>query len=97
MIDGYNDPQEKDDLIHHVLYQSANSVWQVWIREDEERYTPHRSVVTYVNRLGRPEFANQFRNWTFSTDVKAAATRYGIPGNLEGWKKVEWVNPIGVN
>ncbi|MGI9263427.1 MAG: DUF2092 domain-containing protein, partial [Gammaproteobacteria bacterium] len=93
LIAGYDDPDEADDLIHHVFYQIANTNWQLWIREDTERYTPHRSVVTYVNRLGSPEHVNEFRNWKFSTDVDAAAKAYGIPKNLEGWKKVDFVNP----
>ena len=97
LIDGYDDPQEADDLIHHVLYQSSNTTWQLWIREEEERYTPHRSVVTYTNRLGRPEFANQFRNWSFDVDIDKAAADYGIPENLDGWTKVEFENPIKTN
>ena len=97
LIDGYDDPEEPDDLIHHVLYQSPNTAWQLWIREEEARYTPHRSVVTYVNRLGRPEFANQFRNWSFEVDIDKAAAKYGIPTNLDGWTKVEFENPVKAN
>jgi hypothetical protein len=97
LIDGYYDPETPDELIHHVLYQSPNTIWQLWVRETEENYVPHRSVVTYTNRLGRPEFANQFRNWSFSVDIDAAATAYGIPKSLDGWTKVEFENPLQTN
>lgn len=97
LIDDYIDPEQPDEPIHHVLYQSSNTVWQLWIQETEDAYFPHTSVVTYTNRLGRPEFTNRFRNWSFSADVDAAATEYGIPQGLDGWTKVEFENPISVN
>ena len=89
LIAGFDDPEEENDLIHHVLFQSTNSNWQLWIRETEERYTPHRFVVTYVNQLGQPEFFHEFHNWKTPADVDAAAEAYGIPDSLEGWTKVE--------
>jgi hypothetical protein len=50
-------------------------------------------VVTYLGELGQPEHATQFSNWQFDIPTEGLAQSFGIPGDLTGWTKVDFVSP----
>jgi len=92
LIGGYIDPIDGKSDINHLLFQSPGAVWQLWVGRGSNDL-PKRLVVTYTD-IGRPEYAVTFDSWKFNSKPEELAAEYNIPTNLDGWTKVDFVNPI---
>jgi hypothetical protein len=92
LIDGYVDPRDGDKETSHLLFESHGTVWQLWVGGGNYNL-PRRLVVTY-SEIGRPEYAVSFDSWSFDSKPEDLPAKYDIPTSLDGWKKVEFVNPI---
>ncbi|MCP4073917.1 MAG: DUF2092 domain-containing protein [Hyphomicrobiales bacterium] len=92
LVDGYIDPRDGNKQTSHLLFQSPGTVWQLWVGRGNYNL-PKRLVVTYTD-IGRPEYAVSFDSWSFDSKPEKLPAKYDIPTSLDGWKKVDFVNPI---
>ncbi len=88
LIDGYVDPNDVSTTTHHFLFEDPSTDWQLWVAEGE-RFLPKQLLLEY-DEFGRPEYLVQFKEWKFGEDTEEVDG----PGDLTGWKKVEFENPI---
>ncbi|MGI9372776.1 MAG: DUF2092 domain-containing protein [Hyphomicrobiales bacterium] len=95
LIEGYVNPEDPDAKISHMLFHSPGTSWQLWVHQGAETL-PNALNVTYSDILGRPEYALKFKKWTFPDEPENLAKKYKIPGSLDGWKKVDFENPIDI-
>jgi hypothetical protein len=93
LIEDYVDPLAPDAQVFNVLFKGVGANWQLWLQDGEDRVVPQRMVVTYLGELGQPEHATQFSNWQFDIPTEGLAQSFGIPGDLTGWTKVDFVSP----
>jgi hypothetical protein len=95
LIDGYVNPDDPKSKISHMFFKSPGTNWQLWVKHGEESL-PDMFNATYVTSPGWPEYSIKFNSWSFDGKADGLSTKYGIPSSLEGWKKVEFVNPINM-
>ena len=89
------DPDKPDKRMQNLLFRSLGTFWQLWVRDDDTAL-PVKFNATYASEPGRPQYALAFRNWSFDGNLADMSSKYAVPSSLEGWKKVDYVNPINM-
>jgi hypothetical protein len=64
----------------HVVGQTANVDYQIWIGED---FLPRRIVMTYKNALGQPQFWAEFSDWNLAPEISAETFLFTPPRGAE--------------
>lgn len=64
---------------HHVAGRTGAVDFQVWIADDPGRPLPLRTVITYVNDPGRPQFRAQFLDWKVQVPTDASLFTFSPP------------------
>lgn len=64
---------------HHIAGRTGAVDFQVWIADDPGRPLPLRTVITYVNDPGRPQFRAQFLDWKIQVPTDASLFTFAPP------------------